>query len=609
MDEGQIVYSEGYGTADKAHNIPAGASTLYNIGSVSKTFCATAVMLLVDDGKISLDAPVKNYIPDFNMTDPRYENITVRMLLDHTSGLSSTTWVNDIGYEANPNFYSDLLNQLSESTLNANPGEYGPYCNEGYNMAELLVARVSGESYIDFLNQRIIKPLSLYSTGLCVGEQTGKNIAYYYQPDGTQVPPEILSLVGAGGLSSTAEDLVRFADSFSVGGKHILSQASIDEVIKPHLSTFAEHSLAQNGVNPEFHYGLGLDIAGLPAYKQQGVYLIGKGGDTEDYHSTFLSATDKRVSVAVIQTGPGNMAGRIAKDVLNAVLLAKGQLQSIPGATEVPAAVSIPAGYSAFQGYYAPKFSVSFNYTSNTCQVATVEASGTSAPLDLTYHGNYFLAADGTTKFKFITVDGQNCLLVSYLGDLVYTVYGQQIPQLQTPQSLSSNINGVQWLRRNIGPYEQTPPTLAPSHILTSATLTPGYVLFDKIKVVTSGTTAAIPVKAVRDQTDLVLFDVDGATWAKAYDIIYSNTSVATPLKTGANQATIGSSGYNEWFTATGTATVTVQGPATIRVFVFSADGAPIYDSRINTGAMTVNQGCYIEVASYAGDAFTLTTT
>lgn len=267
MDEGQIVYSEGFGTAERARNISANANTLYNIGSVSKTFCATAVMLLVDDGKISLDAPVKNYINDFNMTDPRYENITVRMLLDHTSGLSSTTWVNDIGYEANPNFYSDLLNQLSTSTLNANPGEYGPYCNEGYSLAELLVSRVSGESYFDFLNQRIIKPLSLYNTGLCVGEQTGKNIAYYYRPDGTQVPPEVLSLVGAGGLSSTAEDLVRFADSFSVGGKHILSQSSIDEVIKPQLSTFAQHSVQQTGVNPEFYYGLGLDIAGLPTYQ------------------------------------------------------------------------------------------------------------------------------------------------------------------------------------------------------------------------------------------------------------------------------------------------------------------------------------------------------
>ena len=330
MDGGQIVYSEGLGLADREHNSPADSNTLYNIGSISKTYCATAVMLLVDDGKISLDTPVKNYIHDFNMTDPRYENITVRMLLDHTSGLSSTTWANNIGYEANPSFYSDLLNQLSASTLNADPGTYGPYCNEGYNLAELLVARVSGESYIDFLNERIIKPLSLYHTGLSVGEQANRNIAYYYWPDGTHAPSEVPSFLGAGGLSSTAEDLVRFADSFSAGGKHIISQSAIDEIIKPQLSTFAKHSTEQTGVNPEFYYGLGLDIAGLPAYKSQGVYVIGKGGDTVDYHSMFLSATDKRVSVAVIQTGPGNMAPRMATDVFNAVLKAKGIIQTSP---------------------------------------------------------------------------------------------------------------------------------------------------------------------------------------------------------------------------------------------------------------------------------------
>ena len=330
-----------------------------------------------------------------------------------------------------------------------------------------------------------------------------------------------------------------------------------------------------------------------------------------DYHSMFLSATDKRVSVAVIQTGPGNMAPRMASDVLNAVLEAKGDIQSSASSTEIPAATSIPASYTAFQGYYAPKFNVTFDFTSNICHVATLEGTGASAPLDLTYHGDYFLASDESTKLKFVTVDGENCLLVSCIGNLVYTIYGEQLTQLQTPLSLSTDINGAQWLRRNIGPYEQTPPTLSPSHVVTSATLNgaPGYVFFEKIKAVTSSTTADIPVKAVRDQTGLRLFTVDGRTWAKVYDTIYSPTSVASPLKTGANQAVIGSSGYNEWFTATNAATLTVQGPATIRVFVFSADGTPIYDSRVNTGNIAVTQGCYIEVAGFAGDAFTLTTT
>lgn len=81
MDDGQLVYAEGFGMADRAENIPVDAETIFNIGSISKLFCTTAVMLLVDDGLVELDNPVIQYIPEFTMVDDRYRNITVRMLL------------------------------------------------------------------------------------------------------------------------------------------------------------------------------------------------------------------------------------------------------------------------------------------------------------------------------------------------------------------------------------------------------------------------------------------------------------------------------------------------------------------------------------------------
>ncbi len=81
MDDSQLVYAEGFGMADRAESIPVDAETIFNIGSISKLFCATAVMLLVDDGLVELDNPVIQYIPEFTMVDDRYRNITVRMLL------------------------------------------------------------------------------------------------------------------------------------------------------------------------------------------------------------------------------------------------------------------------------------------------------------------------------------------------------------------------------------------------------------------------------------------------------------------------------------------------------------------------------------------------
>jgi hypothetical protein len=151
-DGGAVVYSEGFGMADRENSVPVDTNTIFNIGSSSKTFDSAAVMRLVDDGKVKLDAPVIRYLPEFKMEDPRYKDITVRMLLDHSSGLPGTTTANNVGYAVNPSFYKDTLETLSHSHLKAAPGDFAPYCNDGFTLAEMLVARVkhynNGRPYI-----------------------------------------------------------------------------------------------------------------------------------------------------------------------------------------------------------------------------------------------------------------------------------------------------------------------------------------------------------------------------------------------------------------------------------------------------------------------------
>ncbi len=90
MVDGKIVYAEGFGMANREKSIPVDTATLFNIGSISKVYVATAIMLLVDDGKVSLDKPVMDYLPEFKMADDRYKKITVRMLLNHVSGIPGT---------------------------------------------------------------------------------------------------------------------------------------------------------------------------------------------------------------------------------------------------------------------------------------------------------------------------------------------------------------------------------------------------------------------------------------------------------------------------------------------------------------------------------------
>lgn len=610
MDAGKIVYSEGFGMADRANSTPVDPNTRFNVGSVSKAFCAAAIMALVDDGKINLDHPVTEYVPDFTMADSRYHNITVRMLLDHSSGLPGTIVANDFGYELNPDFYQQVLTTLAQSHLKANPGEYAPYTNDGFSLAEIVVVRVSGQSYIDFVTQRILKPLSLDHTGLTVGTQTNSNIAAYYQVDtGKKVPAEAITLVGAGGLSSTAEDLARFFDSFSPGAKHVLSDASIAEMIKLQPSTFALRCINETGINPELSYGLGLDQVGVPYYQSKGIYMIAKGGDTEDFHSTAISATQQRISLAVIEAGHGSSAGIIARDTFNAILQKKGLLQEDSPAITAPiAAQAIPAHYASMSGFYAPNVNVEFNIAANTCTISLISNGVASPPMPLVYRDGAFYGPSGS-QFQFVSVGGEDFFVPAGADNTVYIVGGQKLHNLTAPLTLSIGINGTQWLRRNTLPFESV--NAPASYILTAHAVDGllGYVDFAGVKQVQSATNASMPcgTGAVRDQTELTIVNKNGQNWVQVYDRIYSPISDVISLQNGANIATVNADGYNQWFKASGNFVLNFQKPAQDRVVVYSPSGSVIYDSIMSQGDVYAAQGSYVVFSGYAGDVITLT--
>jgi len=171
MEQGRTVYAEGFGMADRLNSVPVDRNTVFNIGSISKTYCATAILLLVDEGKIKLDSPVTAYIPEFMMADERYREITVRMLLNHSSGLPGGSYANSFGYRYHDPFLQETLQTLARSHLKHAPGERAVYCNDGFSLAEIIVERVSGKKYSTFLAERIFAPLALSRTGLSVAQR------------------------------------------------------------------------------------------------------------------------------------------------------------------------------------------------------------------------------------------------------------------------------------------------------------------------------------------------------------------------------------------------------------------------------------------------------
>lgn len=603
LENGKVVYSEGFGMADREQSVPVDRHTLFNSGSIGKVYVATAVMLLADDGKVKLDAPVVQYLPEFTMADPRHRDITVRMLLNHSSGLPGGTYNNSFGSARNADILADTLANLARSHLKHAPGAMAPYCNEGFTLAEMVVEKVSGKKYIDFLSERLFRPLGLDRTGPAVGERPGQPAAAYYRvPSALREPLEAVSLRGAGGLSSTAEDLCRFMDSFSGQGKQILSRASLEEMKKRQPCLF-DGKLR----HADMPYGLGWDMTELPRHRAKGLQVLGKSGGTGNYTSMVYTVPDRRITVAVLATGPGSSAMTLALQILDAVLAEKGLLpEEKEAVAKPPEPQDLPAADTRYEGYYSGGDNVvkiSFDAAKKTVNLSQWK-NGEEKPLTaLSFHDGEYFDPSGA-RYYFFTFDGKDYLVNEQAAFRMDMIAMQRLEKPDNPQQMRIDLNGRQWLRRNVKPFEGA--MFCASHCLTSRTLEalPGYVDFSGPKLVQSPDFAGMPVCAMRDLTELFLFDEGGRTWARLSDFLYSPAEEAGALQGGDNRVTIGERGLAEWRKAGADLVLRFEKPLSGRIVVFAPDGTATYDSLVEQGEVYVPRGGFVELAGRPGDAF-----
>jgi len=603
MVDGRVVYAEGFGMADRERGIPVKRDTLFNIGSISKVHVATAIMLLVDDGKVSLDRPVADYLPEFRMADDRYRKITVRMTLNHVSGIPGTEGKNSFGFRYDDGVKKETIETLARAHLKHDPGAMAVYCNDAFTLAEMIVERVSGLTYIDFLRKRMFKPLGLKNTGMGVGEIRGKPVALYYDSKtGKKYPPETLSVLGAGGLSSTAVELCRFADAFSAKGR-LLKKASLAEMRKEQPSAFKGRLR-----NPTLSFGLGWDLTGLPRYDAAGVQVLGKSGGTGNYSSMVFTVPDKRISVAVIAAGQESGAMKIALDILDAVLvekkLVKKEEQSVP---VPPKAQKLPPEHASFSGYYANGSKlgqVLFDADKNTASLHIFKEKEKGPAVTLVYNNGYYHDPEGNRSY-FAGVDGESYFVSTVMGG-IDSIAMQKVKPLEKPQSLRIDMDNRIWLRRNAGPSEAV--MIVESHFTRSLLYKdlPGYVFFGGIKRIDSPDVAGMAFGAIRDQSELTLFEKDGATWAWISDMLYSPAETAAALKAGEHSMAIGRDGYNRWLVAQEDVVVRFAKPQKGRIIVFTSDDVATYDSALDRGDAYVAKGSYIEMSGFAGDVFTV---
>ena len=281
-------------SSDTASTQTTADERIYCLASVSKVYVTAAVMQLVDQGLVDLDAPVTEYIPDFTMADPRYTQITVRMLMNHTSGIMGTTLLNEGLYEDyDVDLHEVLLNNLATQRLKADPGAYAAYCNDGFGLLQLIVENVSGMSYTDYITNELAGSIGLSHTGTpCNAYEIGNPIDVYV--NNLPYDYEYCMDVGTGGVVATASDVAMFGSSFFTGNESLISQELVDEM-----------ELCWTDSDNEYRDGCGLgwDYVEMLQYEQAGVQIVGKGGDVLTMHSQLMVAPENEISVAVLSSG------------------------------------------------------------------------------------------------------------------------------------------------------------------------------------------------------------------------------------------------------------------------------------------------------------------
>ncbi len=217
----RIVYKRAYGMANLDHDVRLTPASVFHVASVSKQFTAAAILLLAQEGKLSLDDEVRKHIPELPDFGHR---ITIRHLAHHTSGIRDQwSLLGLAGWRYSRDLITDddVLELLArQKDLNFVPGERHLYSNSGYTLMAMIVSRVSGQSFREFTTERIFKPLGMLNTHFRDNfSEIVKNQAYGYAPErGTfRLSVTNFDTAGATSLMTTVEDLARWHAQFRLG--------------------------------------------------------------------------------------------------------------------------------------------------------------------------------------------------------------------------------------------------------------------------------------------------------------------------------------------------------------------------------------------------------
>jgi CubicO group peptidase (beta-lactamase class C family) len=338
-----ILFNKGYGFANIEWEIPNASSTKFRLGSITKQFTAASILLLEQRGKLSVDDPIKKYIPS---APAAWDKITIFNLLTHTSGIPNFTSFRDYrSLEPFPSTPEALVSRFVHKPLDFQTGEKWSYSNSGYILLGYLIETISGESYQKFIQGNIFSPLGMKDSGYDSNIAIIPHRAAGYAPAaGYAATKSGLINAGfidmsipysAGGLYSTTEDLLRWEQGF-FGGK-LLSPASLQKMTTPFKNNYA---------------------FGLQVHMVNGHKVIDHGGGIEGFNTMLAYYPEDKLTVVVL----GNLSGQ-APDNIALKLAAVAQGEKVVMISERKEITVNPKLFDGYVGRYQLAPSITTNVT------------------------------------------------------------------------------------------------------------------------------------------------------------------------------------------------------------------------------------------------------
>lgn len=336
--DGHVILEKGYGLADLEYDVPIKPDTIFHVASVSKQFTAMALLLLEQDGKLSIDDEIHKYLPEL----PDYGHaITIRNLLQHTSGIRDQWQTLALaGWSLEDVITQDQILRMlfRQKELNFAPGSEHLYSNGGYTLAAEIVTRVSGKPFPEFCAARIFKPLGMTHTHFHQDlDQIVKNRSYSYSKTDTGYANAPLNYanVGATSLFTTATDLTRWLDNFRepvVGGKAAIARQQ-------------EQAVLSDG--KKIDYALGVSIG-----KNRGLKTIAHSGGDAGFRSYVCWYPDQQLGIAVVSNLGTFNPGKVANQVATVYLGSKMEPETTPDPGKRTFVTADPAVLTTFAGKY-----------------------------------------------------------------------------------------------------------------------------------------------------------------------------------------------------------------------------------------------------------------